>query len=63
MLSKQSNDLKNIIKNKKSSILIEGIYPSGLKGYFVLANIIALQHSILPCICRRFERMNLKVTV
>jgi Do/DeqQ family serine protease len=31
-----TNDLKNIIKNKKSSTLIEGIYPNGLKGYFVL---------------------------
>ena len=31
-----TNDLKNIIKNKKSSILIEGIYPNGNKGYFVL---------------------------
>ena len=30
------NDLKYIIKNKKSSTLIEGIYPNGLKGYFVL---------------------------
>ena len=33
---KTINDLKNIIKNKKSSTLIEGIYPNGLKGYFVL---------------------------
>jgi Do/DeqQ family serine protease len=31
-----TNDLKNIIKNKKSSTLIEGVYPNGLKGYFVL---------------------------
>jgi len=31
-----TNDLKNIIKNKKSSTLIEGIYPNGNKGYFVL---------------------------
>ena len=33
---KRTDDLKNIIKNKKSSTLIEGIYPNGLKGYFVL---------------------------
>ena len=33
---KTINDLKNIIKNKKNSTLIEGIYPNGLKGYFVL---------------------------
>ena len=33
---KTINDFKNIIENKKSSILIEGIYPNGLKGYFVL---------------------------
>ena len=33
---KTINDLKNIIKNKKSSTLIEGIYPNGLKGYYVL---------------------------
>jgi S1-C subfamily serine protease len=31
-----TNDLKKIIKNKKSSTLIEGIYPNGNKGYFVL---------------------------
>ncbi len=35
---KTTHDLKNIIKNKKSSTLIEGIYPNGLKGYFVLEN-------------------------
>ena len=29
------NDLKTTIKNKKSSTLIEGIYPNGMKGYFV----------------------------
>ena len=33
---KTTDDLKNFIQNKKSSILIEGIYPNGLKGYFVL---------------------------
>ena len=31
-----TDDLKTTIKNKKSSTLIEGVYPNGLKGYFVL---------------------------
>ena len=30
-----TNDLITTIKNKKSSTLIEGIYPNGMKGYFV----------------------------
>jgi Do/DeqQ family serine protease len=30
-----TDDLKTAIKNKKSSTLIEGIYPNGMKGYFV----------------------------
>jgi len=33
---KTIDELKNIINNKKNSTLIEGIYPNGTKGYFVL---------------------------
>ena len=33
---KTISELKKIIETKKNSILIEGIYPNGLKGYFVL---------------------------